>query len=132
MKNEIIILTYGTYDLFHKGHENLLKKAKSLGGKIFVGISTDEFNQKKGKKSLQTYSERYRKISSLSYVDFVFPENSWNQKEVDIKKYNANIIVMGDDWKGKFDYLSNHCKVVYFERTKGVSSTQLRKKISKK
>ena len=121
------VLTYGTYDLLHFGHINLLKRAKDLGDYLVVGISTDEFNDLKGKKSYFSYEKREYMLESVKYVDKIIPENSWEQKIEDIKKYNIDIFVMGDDWKGKFDYLKEYCEVVYLPRTEGVSTSKIKK-----
>lgn len=98
------ILTYGTYDLLHVGHINILKRAKELGDFLIVGLSTDEFNTIKGKKSFYTYEQRKAVIEAIKYVDLVIPEMTWEQKIDDVKKYNVNVFVMGDDWEGKFDF----------------------------
>lgn len=121
------IITYGTYDLFHHGHINLIKRAKELGDYLIVGISTDEFNEKeKNKDTYFTYDERKLVVESLKYVDEVIPELTWNQKIEDVKKYDIDIFVIGDDWKGKFDFLKEYCEVVYLDRTEGVSSTKMK------
>ena len=120
------ILTYGTYDLLHFGHINLLKRAKDLGDYLIVGISTDEFNDLKGKKSYFNYENRESMVKAIRYVDYVIAESSWNQKIDDIKKYNIDVFVMGDDWEGKFDYLKEYCEVVYLPRTKGISTTEIK------
>ena len=119
------VITYGTFDLLHYGHIYLLEKAKNLaeGGQLLVGLSTDEFNLLKGKRSYYSYAERYHLLSAIKYVDVIFPERSWNQKCEDIEKYGVDVFVMGSDWRGKFDFLKDFCEVVYLERTKGVSST---------
>lgn len=121
------VLTYGTFDLFHIGHLRLLQRAKELGDRLIVAVSTDEFNSIKGKKSIIPYEQRVEIVKSIKYVDLVIPEKSWDQKIDDIKKYNVDVFVMGDDWKGKFDYLKEYCEVVYLPRTEGVSSTEIRK-----
>jgi len=127
MKNgKKIVITYGTFDLFHIGHLNLLKRAKKLGDYLIVGVSTDEFNAIKGKKSFFPYEHRVEIVKSIKYVDLVIPETCWEQKIGDIKKYNVDIFVMGDDWKGKFDFLKKYCEVVYLPRTKGISTTQIK------
>ena len=118
------VITYGTFDVLHFGHINLLKRAKALGDYLIVGLSTDEFNAIKGKKSYYTYKQRKSILESLRFVDLVVPENNWAQKQDDIQKYQADIFVMGDDWKGKFDELKQLCEVIYLPRTEGVSSTQ--------
>ncbi len=121
------VITYGTYDLFHHGHVNIIKRAKELGDYLVVGISTDEFNEKeKNKDTYFTYEERKMVIESLKFVDKVIPETDWEQKIEDIKKYEIDVFVIGDDWKGKFDFLKEYCEVVYLERTKGVSSTKMK------
>ncbi|ENE8726123.1 glycerol-3-phosphate cytidylyltransferase [Vibrio alginolyticus] len=124
-----IILTYGTFDLFHVGHVRLLKRLSELGDKLIVGISSDEFNVKKGKTSFFSYEERAEIVSACQYVDFVFPENYWEQKEEDIIKYSVDTFAMGDDWKGKFDDLSELCEVVYLPRTENISTTQIKIKL---
>ena len=103
MKDKKIILTYGTYDILHFGHIRLLKRAKELGDYLIVGISTDEFNAIKGKKSYYNYETRKEMLESIKYVDMVIPEIDWNQKVDDIKKYNVSIVTMGSDWEN--DYL---------------------------
>jgi len=127
MRNRVkTVITYGTFDLFHVGHLRLLKRAKELGDKLIVGVSTDEFNAIKGKKSIIPFEQRAEIVSSVKYVDMVIPETCWEQKIEDIKKYNVDILVMGDDWKGKFDHLREYCEVVYLPRTEGISSTEIR------
>ncbi len=123
------VLTYGTFDMFHIGHLNILKRAKKLGDRLIVGVSTDEFNKIKGKKTLIPYEDRKTIVEAIRYVDLVIPEHSWEQKIEDIKKYDIDILVMGDDWKGKFDHLAKYCEVVYLPRTKGISSSYLKKAI---
>lgn len=108
------------------GHLNLLKRAKSLGDYLIVGVSTDEFNEIKGKKSVFPYEHRAEIVRSIKYVDLVIPEKSWEQKIEDIKKYKVDIFVIGDDWKGKFDYLKEYCEVIYLPRTRGISTTELK------
>jgi len=125
-----IILTYGTFDMFHIGHLNLLKRLKNMGDELIVGVSTDEFNELKGKKTLIPFEHRAEIVKSIKYVDKVIPEQSWDQKVNDIKQYNVSIFAMGDDWKGKFDYLKDYCEVVYLPRTADVSTTQLKKSLT--
>ncbi|VVH61763.1 Glycerol-3-phosphate cytidylyltransferase (EC [uncultured Gammaproteobacteria bacterium] len=127
LKKMIKVITYGTFDLFHIGHWNLLNRAKNEGGYLIVAISSDEFNLRKGKKSQMTFQERCRVVKSLSFVDEVIAEDSWKQKENDIKKYGVNMFVMGDDWQGKFDDLTEHCQVKYLPRTNNISSSILKK-----
>lgn len=123
------ILTYGTFDVLHYGHINLLKNAKKLGDYLIVGLSTDEFNQIKGKKSLYNYEQRKKILESLRFVDLVIPEKNWEQKEKDIVDYSVDIFVMGSDWVNKFDNLSKFCEVIYLPRTSGVCSTETKKYI---
>jgi glycerol-3-phosphate cytidylyltransferase len=120
------VITYGTFDLFHYGHVRLLKRARLLGDRLVVGLSTDEFNNIKGKTAQMTYMERHELLSSCRYVDEIFEEKCWEQKESDILAFKANVFVMGDDWRGKFDFLLPLCDVVYLPRTPEVSSTELR------
>jgi glycerol-3-phosphate cytidylyltransferase len=125
------IITYGTFDLFHVGHVRLLKRLSELGDQLIVGISSDEFNLLKGKNSFFSYEERSEIVTSCKYVTNVFPEHDWKQKREDIIKFKADIFAMGDDWEGKFDDLSNVCKVVYLPRTEYVSTTQIKNNLSK-
>ena len=122
------VITYGTFDLLHYGHINILKRAKELGDFLVVAMSTDEFNfLKKNKKCYFTYEQRKLMLESIKYVDLVIPETDWKQKIDDIKKYNIDIFVIGDDWKGKFDYLANEgVEVIYLPRTKNISTTQIK------
>jgi len=128
-----IILTYGTFDLFHKGHVNILRRAKELGDTLIVAVSTDEFNQTKGKISHFPYEERKLIVESIRYVDKVIPEENWEQKLDDIKKYNVDVLVMGDDWKDsdKFDYLKDYVELVFLPRTEGISTTQIKSELKK-
>ena len=116
------VLTYGTFDLLHYGHLEILKRASLLGNKLIVGLSTDKFNEIKGKTCVLPYQKRKELIESLDYVDKVIPENNWDQKVTDIQGNNIDIFVMGDDWEGKFDELKVFCEVIYLPRTKGISS----------
>ena len=120
------VITYGTFDMFHIGHLNLLKRLKNMGDKLIVGISTDEFNNLKNKKNLIPYEQRKAIVEAIKYVDKVIPENSWEQKINDIIKYNVDIFAIGNDWRGKFDFLKEYCEVVYLPRTEGISTTQLK------
>ncbi len=124
------VITYGTFDVFHPGHVNLLRRAKALGDYLIVALSTDDFNQLKAKKAYYPYNQRKIVLEACRYVDLVIPENTWEQKVEDIRQYNADIFVMGDDWKGKFDYLSSICEVVYLPRTPDISSTEVRSYLS--
>ena len=129
MKKKIKVITYGTFDMFHVGHLKLLKRAKAFGDELIVAVSTDEFNQMKGKKTLIPFEQRAQIVSAIKYVDKVIPENNWEQKIKDIKKHNIDIFVMGNDWEGKFDKLSDYCQVEYLERTKDVSTTFLKESL---
>lgn len=120
------VITYGTYDLLHYGHIELLRRAKDLGDYLVVALSSDEFNELKGKKSHFNYKKRKEILGGIKYVDEVIPENNWEQKIDDIKNKNIDIFVMGSDWKGKFDELKKYCKVVYLERTPNISSTAIK------
>ena len=122
------ILTYGTFDLLHYGHINILKRAKELGDYLVVALSTDEFNAIKGKKAYHNYETRKKMLEAIRYVDLVIPENTWEQKVQDIKDYKIDVCVMGSDWAGsdKFDYLKEYCEVLFLERTPGVSTTQIK------
>lgn len=120
------ILTYGTFDLTHLGHINLLKRAKQLGDYLIVGLSTDEFNAGKGKSSIFPYEHRKVILEAIRYVDLVIPEASWEQKIIDVQKYCVDIFVMGDDWVGKFDFLKDYCQVIYLPRTNDISTTAIK------
>lgn len=123
-----VVITYGTYDLLHYGHINLLKRAKELGDYLIVALSTDEFNLKeKNKKSYFPYKIRKQMLESIKYVDLVIPEKGWKQKISDIKKYKVSCFVMGSDWTNKFDFLKKYCDVVYLKRTRGVSTRKIKK-----
>jgi glycerol-3-phosphate cytidylyltransferase len=126
------VITYGTFDVLHHGHIRLLKRARAMGDFLMVGLSTDEFNLLKHKESLQPFGERKLVLESLRFVDKVIPEKNWEQKKADIKKNRIDILVMGEDWRGKFDDLRDYCKVVYVPRTKNTSSTSLRKRAAEK
>ena len=125
------IITYGTFDLFHYGHLQILKRAKALGDYLVVAVSTDEFNAIKGKQCTYSYEHRAAIVNAIKYVDKVIPESSWEQKEQDIKENDIDIFVMGSDWKGKFDYLKQFCKVVYLDRTQNISTTQIKDELKK-
>lgn len=121
----IKVITYGTFDTFHYGHLELLRRAKELGDYLIVGLSTDDFNKEKGKESKFGYSKRKEWLESIKYVNEIIPEENWQQKEDDIKNYKIDIFTIGEDWKGKFDELD--CKVVYLKRTENISSTEIKK-----
>ena len=123
------VLTYGTFDLLHYGHIRILKRAKELGDYLIVALSTDEFNAIKNKKAYHDYETRKKMLEAIRYVDLVIPENEWEQKVSDVKKYYVDTVVMGDDWTGneKFEILKEHCEVVYLPRTEGISTTKIKK-----
>lgn len=122
------VITYGTFDLLHYGHINLLKRAKEYGDYLIVALSTDEFNKKKGKTSYFKYDKRKALVEAIRYVDLVIPEESWDQKVSDIKKYQIDTFVIGDDWKGKFDYLKEDgIQVIYLPRTPEISTSKIKK-----
>jgi glycerol-3-phosphate cytidylyltransferase len=123
------VITYGTFDMFHIGHLNLLKRAKEYGDRLIVGVSSDAFNQLKGKKTLIPFKDRKEIVASVKYVDLVISENSWEQKIEDIQKYNVDIFIIGDDWRGEFDFLKSYCDVIYLPRTKDISTTQLKEQL---
>lgn len=123
------IITYGTFDLLHWGHINLLKRAKEEGDYLIVALSTDEFNQLKHKDSYHKYEERKLILEAIKYVDLVIPEEKWEQKIDDIKKYKIDVFVMGNDWEGQFDYLKEFCEVKYLIRTKGISTTKIKEEL---
>ena len=125
------ILTYGTFDLLHYGHINILKRAKALGDYLIVALSTDEFNALKNKKSYHSYETRKKMLEAIRYVDLVIPENSWEQKASDVKKYEVDVVVMGDDWAGsdRFNYLQEYCEVVFLPRTPGISTTKIKNEL---
>ncbi len=120
------VITYGTFDLFHIGHLNILKRAKELGDYLIVGVSSDEFNKIKGKHCQISDKDRMEIVKAIRYVDKVIPETSWDQKVKDIQEHDVDVFVMGDDWKGKFDDLKEYCEVVYLPRTEGISTTQIK------
>ena len=125
------IITYGTFDMFHVGHLNLLKRLKEMGGRLIVAVSTDEFNLGKGKKTLIPYEQRAAIVSAISYVDLVIPEMTWEQKLEDVRTYDVDIFAIGDDWQGKFDFLKDLCEVVYVKRTKNISTTELKRSLKR-
>ena len=120
------ILTYGTFDFLHIGHINILRRAKEFGSFLAVGLSTDEFNREKHKQSYSAFAERKTILEAIRFVDLVIPEQRWEQKAEDVKRLNIDIFVMGDDWVGKFDFLKEHCEVVYLARTENISSSLIK------
>lgn len=125
------VITYGTFDLLHYGHINLLRRAKQLGDYLIVALSTDDFNRLTGKECYFSYEERKNLLESIRYVDLVIPETCWEQKSSDIALYQVDTFVMGDDWKGKFDELSPLCEVVYLPRTEEISTTKIKEDLHK-
>jgi len=123
------IITYGTFDILHAGHVNLLRRARALGDRLVVGLSTDKFNQGKHKSSLLNYENRKAVLEAIRYVDEVFPEEVWDQKADDIRRFSADVFVMGDDWVGKFDFLGEYCKVTYLSRTPSISTTGIKQSL---
>lgn len=124
------VITYGTFDLIHMGHINILRRAKELGNHLTVAVSTDEFNRLKHKDAYYSYEERKQILEAIKYVDEVIPESDWGQKIKDVKKHDIDVFVMGDDWEGEFDFLKPHCEVVYLARTEGVSTTKTKQDLS--
>ncbi len=121
------ILTYGTFDLLHIGHINLLKRAKALGDRLIVALSTDEFNLiEKNKTCTNNYADRKVILESLRFVDLVIPEENWEQKTTDVDTYDVDVFVIGDDWEGHFDFLKEKCEVVYLPRTANISTTEIK------
>lgn len=125
------VITYGTYDLLHVGHINLLRRARELGDYLVVVLSTDEFNAVKHKEAYHSYEDRKKILESIRYVDEVIPETCWEQKIQDVTEHQIDVFVMGDDWKGQFDFLSEYCEVIYLPRTDGISTTKIKNDLHK-
>lgn len=124
------VITYGTFDLLHYGHINLLRRAKENGDYLIVVLSTDEFNwDSKQKKCYFDYEKRKMLLEAVRYVDLVIPENNWEQKVEDVELYHVDKFVMGNDWEGKFDFLKEYCEVIYLPRTPEVSTSQIKSEI---
>ncbi|MDR1713598.1 MAG: adenylyltransferase/cytidyltransferase family protein [Coriobacteriales bacterium] len=127
------VLTYGTYDTMHWGHINLLRRAKELahGGELFVALSTDEFNEVKGKKAYHDFETRLKMLTAIKYVDQVIPELCWEQKLSDVEKFGIECVVMGNDWAGSeyFEILRDYCDLVFLPRTELISSSNIRRYI---
>jgi len=120
------VITYGTFDLIHHGHINILRRAKAMGDYLIVALSTDEFTSGKGKQVYYKYKERKQILEAIKYVDEVIPETCWEQKIDDVVKHSVSVFVIGEDWRGKFDFLKPYCEVVYLPRTEGISTTQVK------
>ncbi|MGT0202296.1 glycerol-3-phosphate cytidylyltransferase [Staphylococcus aureus] len=123
------VITYGTYDLLHYGHIELLRRAREMGDYLIVALSTDEFNQIKHKKSYYDYEQRKMMLESIRYVDLVIPEKGSGQKEDDVEKFDVDVFVMGHDWEGEFDFLKDKCEVIYLKRTEGISTTKIKQEL---
>lgn len=134
MRGDILkrVITYGTFDLLHYGHINLLQRAKALGDYLVVALSTDEFNwNSKNKKTYFPYDVRKKLLESIRYVDLVISEENWEQKVTDVQLYKIDTFVIGADWEGKFDFLKDYCEVVYLPRTPEISTTQIKNDLKK-
>ncbi len=125
------VITYGTFDMFHIGHLKLLQRAKEYGDRLIVAVSTDEFNAQKGKKTLIPFEQRAEIVANIKCVDSVIEESSWEQKVDDIRNYKVSTFVMGNDWEGTFDHLREFCDVVYLNRTQNISTTDLKKSLTR-
>lgn len=124
------VITYGTFDLIHSGHINILRRAKALGDYLIVAVSTDEFNQIKHKEAYHSFEDRKMILEAIQYVDEVIGEDNWEQKVNDVKDLDIDVFVMGDDWTGEFDFLKDQCEVVYLPRTDGISTTKIKTDLS--
>ncbi|MDT3959103.1 glycerol-3-phosphate cytidylyltransferase [Staphylococcus kloosii] len=123
------VITYGTYDLLHYGHIELLRRAREMGDYLIVALSSDEFNRIKNKKSYYNFEQRKAMLEAIRYVDLVIAEEGWGQKEKDVERFEVDTFVMGHDWEGEFDFLKDKCEVVYLKRTEGISTTQIKKEL---
>ncbi len=123
------VITYGTFDVLHVGHINLLRRARALGDRLIVGLSTDAFNSAKHKSALLNYANRRVVLEAIRYVDLVIPEANWEQKVIDVENYAVDTFVIGDDWRGKFDFLGAYCEVVYLPRTAEISSSSIKESL---
>lgn len=124
------VITYGTFDMFHIGHLNILKRLKEKGDRLIVAVSTDEFNAIKGKKPIIPFEQRIEIVRAITYVDEAIPEENWEQKRTDIDKYGVDVFGIGEDWRGKFDDLEDKVEVFYLPRTGGISTTELKRVLS--
>lgn len=125
------VITYGTFDLLHVGHIRLFERLRQLGDHLIVAVSTDEFNAEKGKRSVFGYEDRAHIVRAIRHVDEVIPERSWEQKRTDIVEHGVSVFAIGEDWRGRFDHLSDVCEVVYLERTEGISTTAIKSALSR-
>ena len=125
------LITYGTFDMFHIGHLKLIQRLIGMSTRLIIAVSNDAFNEIKGKKTVIPYADRAEIVSNIKGVDLVIPESHWEQKIEDVQKYDVDTFAMGDDWEGKFDFLKEYCKVCYLPRTQGISTTQLKNRLSK-
>ncbi len=126
------VITYGTFDLLHVGHINLLRRAREYGDYLVVVLSSDEFNAIKNKKAYYSYEDRKMILEAIKYVDEVLPEYTWEQKIDDVVNNQIDVFVMGNDWEGKFDFLQDYCEVVYLPRTEGISTTKIKTDLNAK
>ncbi|HEB4872991.1 TPA: adenylyltransferase/cytidyltransferase family protein [Kluyvera ascorbata F0526] len=127
------VITFGTFDVFHVGHINIIERAASMGDYLIVGISSDALNySKKGRYPIYSEGDRMKIIQSLKFVDEVFLEESLELKLDYIKKYGADLLVMGDDWKGRFDWVNSACEVIYLPRTPSISTTEIIEVVKKR
>ena len=125
------VITYGSFDLFHEGHYNILKRAKELGDYLIVGVTTEQYDETRGKLNIiDSLDERIENVKRTGFADKVIVEDHVGQKVEDIQKYNIDIFAIGSDWAGAFEHLKDYCQVVYLERTRNISSTMLRNKRS--
>jgi len=124
------VITYGTFDLFHYGHLRIIERAAALGDCLIVGVSSDEFNLIKGKTCHYSFKHRSEIVQSIRWVEKVIPEHTWDQKVFDILNYKIDTLVMGSDWEGHFDYLNEYCQVLYFARTKGISTSIIKQTLN--
>lgn len=120
------VITYGTFDFLHIGHINILRRAKALGDRLIVGLSTDDFNRSKHKQSFSCYEDRKAILEAIRFVDLVIPEHSWAQKAADIQEHDVDVFVMGSDWTGEFDDLKQFCEVIYLTRTENISTSMIK------
>jgi len=125
------VITYGTFDLLHVGHINLLRRARELGDYLLVVLSSDEFNAIKHKTAYHSFEDRKLILEAIKYVDEVIPEYNWEQKTTDVRENNIDVFVMGHDWEGQFDFLKDYCEVVYLPRTEGISTTKIKTDLNK-